>query len=194
MSSSSNASATLPSKPLKAARVRPPPSKTLTRRLLAREMGVYTGEKARIINDLMAQTLIPTRTDKILNYDHRCYSGQFSQDGNFFYCSSQDMYVRVYDTSNPYKWKYYKRMAYRGGNWTITDATMTPDNSLLAYSSINSHVYLSGTSRDGGEAQMRTLNFSLGPQAMGSRTGVRSPPNLTIPINQLVETQITDKR
>ena len=51
----------------------------------------------------------------------------------------------MYDTSNPFDWKYYKSVPYLGGQWTITDATLSPDNRFLAYSSIRSAVCLAST-------------------------------------------------
>ncbi len=51
----------------------------------------------------------------------------------------------MYDTSNPYRWKYYKTVIYPYGQWTITDATLSPDNRYLAYSSIRSIVCLAPT-------------------------------------------------
>lgn len=51
----------------------------------------------------------------------------------------------MYDTSNPYKWKYYKTADYPYGQWTITDASLSPDNRFLAYSSIRSVVFLAPT-------------------------------------------------
>ena len=90
--------------------------------------------------------LIPSsRADTVINYDQRCYSGQFSDDGNFFFSCSQDFQVRMYDTSNPYDWKYYKTVDFPFGQWTITDATLSPDNRFLAYSSIRHTVCLAPT-------------------------------------------------
>lgn len=51
----------------------------------------------------------------------------------------------MYDTSNPYEWKYYKTVDYPFGQWTITDATLSPDNKYLAYSSIRHLVCLAPT-------------------------------------------------
>ncbi|KAL9130717.1 MAG: hypothetical protein Q9217_001154 [Psora testacea] len=51
----------------------------------------------------------------------------------------------MYDTSNPHDWKYYKTALYPYGQWTITDATLSPDNRYLAYSSIRSTVCFSTT-------------------------------------------------
>ncbi|KAF4771361.1 hypothetical protein HAV15_004462 [Penicillium sp. str.  len=93
--------------------------------------------------------LIPSSVaDKIIHYDTRSYSGQFSDDGNFFFCCAQDFKVRMYDTSNPYDWKYYKTVDYPFGQWTITDATLSPDNRFLVYSSIRSQAYMATTDPD----------------------------------------------
>ena len=90
--------------------------------------------------------MIPSsNADTIIHYDHRCYSGQFSDDGNFFFSCAQDFKVRMYDTSNPYNWRYYKTVNYPYGQWTITDASLSPNNKYLAYSSIRSIVCLAAT-------------------------------------------------
>ncbi|KAF3917309.1 hypothetical protein AA313_de0209119 [Arthrobotrys entomopaga] len=143
----------------------------LGKRLLLREMGLYTGEPARRIDSLVTQSLIPTSTDKVLHFDARCYSGQFSEDGDFFYCCSQDMVVRMYDTSNPYDWKYYKSVEYPGGHWTITDASLSPDNKQLAYSSLDSSVYMARTNEDDDDDDLTLLDFSDGPRQYSMRNG-----------------------
>lgn len=51
----------------------------------------------------------------------------------------------MYDTSNPFEWRYYKAVDYPFGQWTITDATLSPDNRFLAYSSIRNLVCLAST-------------------------------------------------
>lgn len=120
--------------------------KKLAYRTMMRELGLGSAGKQRCANKIMSQSLIPSSAaDSIINYNARCYSGQFSDDGNFFFSCAQDFRVRMYDTSNPYRWKYYKTAHYLGGQWTITDATLSPDNRFLAYSSIRSAVCLSPT-------------------------------------------------
>lgn len=81
----------------------------------------------------------------VVHYDMPVYSGQFSDDGNFFYSCVKDFKVRMYDTSNPYRWRYYKTVDYPFGAWTLTDATLTPDNKYLAYTSIQPKVCLAPT-------------------------------------------------
>ncbi|KAJ5124189.1 uncharacterized protein N7515_008014 [Penicillium bovifimosum] len=118
----------------------------LATRLMWRELGVDTYGVQKRAGQSISQGLIPgSVTDRIIHYDTRSYSGQFSDDGNFFFCCAQDFKVRMYDTSNPSDWKYYKTVDYPFGRWTITDATLSPDNRFLAYSSIKSQVYMALT-------------------------------------------------
>lgn len=64
----------------------------------------------------------------------------------------------MYDTSNPYDWKYYKTVNYPFGQWTITDASLSPDNRFLAYSSIKNIVCLASTDPTS-ESDPTLLNF-----------------------------------
>lgn len=132
--------------------------------------------------------MIPSTTaDTIIHYDNRCYSGQFSEDGNFFFSCGQDFKVRMYDTSNPYDWKYYKTVSYLFGQWTITDASLSPDNKYLAYSSIRSTVCLAATDpSDTSEPWMLDFTDMAGRgQRQGhrgiSQFGVRNGLSLTVP-------------
>ena len=77
----------------------------------------------------------------------------------------------MYDTSNPYEWKYYKTVDYPFGQWTITDATLSPDNRFLAYSSIRHVVCLAATDpQDHSDPTLLDLtNFAPGSGA--SRAG-----------------------
>ena len=71
----------------------------------------------------------------------------------------------MYDTSNPYEWKYYKTVNYPFGQWTITDATLSPDNKFLAYTSIRNLVCLAPTDPlDFSEPSVLDLSSSNGRQ------------------------------
>lgn len=125
-------------------------------------------------SDHLHQSLLPaSNADTIIHYDNRCYSGQFSDDGNFFFSCSQDFRVRMYDTSNPYSWRYYKSVIYPYGQWTITDASLSPDNKFLAYSSIRSMVCLAST--DPEQSEPHLLDFAdMGRRNLGrGHFGVR---------------------
>ncbi|KAJ5572537.1 hypothetical protein N7450_009521 [Penicillium hetheringtonii] len=131
--------------------------------LMWRELGTESPGVRRRADQSISQQLIPSSTaDKIIHYDSRSYSGQFSDDGNFFFSCAQDFKVRMYDTSNPYEWKYYKTVDYPFGQWTITDATLSPDNRFLVYSSIRSQAYLATTDPED-DSDPTVLDFSLPP-------------------------------
>lgn len=104
--------------------------------------------------------MIPSSTaDTIIHYDAPVYSGQFSDDGNFFYAAVKDFRVRMYDTSNPYHWKYYKTVLMPQGRWTLTDASLSPDNKSCAYSSICNLVCLAPTDpNDAGDPYMLDIS------------------------------------
>lgn len=83
--------------------------KRLAYNIMRRELGLGSEGRQKNATQLMRQDMIPESVaDTIIHYNARCYSGQFSDDGNFFFSCAQDFRVRMYDTSNPYDWKYYK--------------------------------------------------------------------------------------
>ncbi|BAE63509.1 unnamed protein product [Aspergillus oryzae RIB40] len=139
--------------------------KSLATRTMWRELGIDLSGPRQEVQSI-TQGLIPgSVADKIIHFDSRCYSGQFSDDGNFFFSCSQDFRVRMYDTSNPYEWKYYKTVDYPFGQWTITDATLSPDNRFLAYTSIRNLVCLATTDPlDTSEPSVLNLSSSNGRQ------------------------------
>jgi DDB1- and CUL4-associated factor 11 len=159
----------------------------LAGRIFKRELGFHTGLRGQLQNRLMVQvsylpgasykylltlsqspkTMIPpSAADTIIHYDARCYSGQFSDDGTFFFSCGQDFKIRLYDTSNPYRWNYYKTIQYPYGQWTLTDASLSPDNKFLACSSINTIVCLAPTDPNE-RADPLLLDFSAsGPGSM----------------------------
>ncbi|KAE8150497.1 WD40-repeat-containing domain protein [Aspergillus avenaceus] len=138
--------------------------KSLAMRTMWRELGVDVSGNSRRDVQSISQGLIPgSVADRIIHFDSRCYSGQFSDDGNFFFSCSQDFKVRMYDTSNPYDWKYYKTVDYPFGQWTITDASLSPDNKFLAYTSIRNLVCLAPTDpQDSSEPTVLDLSSASG--------------------------------
>lgn len=142
--------------------------KRLARRILDRELGVGGPAYRRVNQSMMKQSMLPTTdAEMVIKYQEPVYSGQFSDDGNFFYSCVKDFKVRMYDTSNPYNWRHYKTVAFPFGSWTLTDASLSPDNKWLAYTSIQSNVCLAPTDpNDTGDPY--TLNLaSAGPGGNG---------------------------
>ncbi|KAI0019062.1 WD40-repeat-containing domain protein [Xylariomycetidae sp. FL0641] len=144
--------------------------KKLARRLLDRELGIGNKRYERANQGMIAQSMVPSSdADMIINYDDNVYSGQFSDDGNFFYSCVKDFRVRMYDTSNPYNWRHYKTVAFPFGSWTLTDASLSPDNKWLAYTSIQSNVCLAPTDpNDTGDPYTLSLS-EHGARRMGWR-------------------------
>ena len=142
--------------------------KALNRRLLERELGLGDRAYRQRNQALMAQSLIPTTDpEMIIRCESPVYSGQFSDDGNFFFSCVKDFKVRMYDTSNPYDWRHYKTVDYPFGRWTMTDGSLSPDNRWLAYTSIKPLVCLAPTDpNDTGDPY--TLDLS-GPDPNGAR-------------------------
>ncbi|KAI0393046.1 WD40-repeat-containing domain protein [Xylariaceae sp. FL0594] len=139
----------------------------LARRILDRELGLGDWSYRRMNQGIMAQSMIPrTEAEMIINFHENVYSGQFSDDGNFFYACVKDFKVRMYDTSNPYNWRHYKTVAFPFGSWTLTDATLSPDNKWLAYTSIQSNVCLAPTDpNDTGDPYTLSLTEHGNPRA-----------------------------
>jgi len=80
--------------------------KRLAYNIMRRELGLGSDGRQKNANRVIKHNMIPESVaDTIIHYNARCYSGQFSDDGNFFYSCAQDFRVRMYDTSNPYSWK-----------------------------------------------------------------------------------------
>ncbi|KAB5562914.1 WD40 repeat-like protein [Coniochaeta sp. 2T2.1] len=134
--------------------------KAMARRVLERELGLGDEVARKVNQGLMKQGMIPrNEPEKIIHYPAPVCCGQFSDDGNFFYACVKDLRVRMYDTSDPYNWKHYKTADYPFGQWTLTDADLSPDNKWLAYSSLQSHVAFTPTDpHDEGEPY--TLNLA----------------------------------
>ncbi|KAI8959721.1 WD40 repeat-like protein [Daldinia sp. FL1419] len=133
--------------------------KHLARRILDRELGIGNRRTRQVNQGMMAQSMIPSSdAEMIINYADNVYSGQFSDDGNFYFACVKDMKVRMYDTSNPYSWRHYKTVPFTFGSWTLTDASLSPDNRWLAYTSIQSNVCLAPTDpNDTGDPYMLNL-------------------------------------
>ncbi|PHH77125.1 hypothetical protein CDD82_3655 [Ophiocordyceps australis] len=150
--------------------------KRVARRLLERELGIGNLGQRKRNSDILAQSMIPASVvEQVIHYEDPVYSGQFSDDGNFFFSCCQDFKVRMYDTSNPYQWKHYKTALYPWGQWTLTDASLSPDNRWLAYTSIQSIVSIAPTDpMDTGDAYTLELDTGEGTPGNQAWAGHRS--------------------
>lgn len=122
--------------------------------------------------------LVPnTNGSTVASYDHNIYTAQFSDDSSFYYTCAQDFRLHIFDMTKPPYAKMQpppnvestsgrfhsnlrttmplrKEITGVAGNWTITDANLSPDNTRIIYSSIMSTVYMTSTSPDGSSQQI----------------------------------------
>ncbi|CDU23320.1 uncharacterized protein SPSC_01949 [Sporisorium scitamineum] len=133
--------------------------------------------RRRIAKADMASFVPNTNGTIVASYPARVYCGQYSQDSSFFYTCTQDFRVHMYDTTvagpktvqvhddGPRRvrdsWFFSsmgttqytslnmtKSIQGRQGNWTITDANLSPDNQWMIYSSITPFVHLVPTKQN----------------------------------------------
>lgn len=117
-------------------------AQVINRKTMAQVSGTQAGMFSGSILIEFQEMLPSSNADTIINYDDPVYSGQFSDDGNFFFAVTKDFKVRMYDTSNPYKWRYYKTVNYPYGqckyslfvSWLIL--TLTHDQSASSLNPI----------------------------------------------------------
>ncbi|KAJ1027841.1 hypothetical protein NDA13_003294 [Ustilago tritici] len=127
--------------------------------------------RRRIAKADLASFVPNTNGTIVASYPARVYCGQYSQDSSFFYTCTQDFRVHMYDmtTAGPKKVQVHddgprrvrnswffssmgttqytslnmtKSIQGRQGNWTITDANLSPDNQWMIYSGITPFVHL----------------------------------------------------
>jgi len=148
----------------------------LALRLLDRELGIGGGGFQKVNQALMAQNMIPTsQAEMVIRFGDPVYSGQFSDDGNFFFCCVKDFRVRMYDTSNPHVWRHYKTCLHPSGRATLTDASLSPDNKWLVYSSLQPRVCLAPTDpTDMGDPYTLDLSSDMARPRYGWGDGPRS--------------------
>ncbi|KAI5371934.1 hypothetical protein J4E82_009386 [Alternaria postmessia] len=68
--------------------------KKLAYNIMRRELGIGGDGRQKNSTRLLRQEMIPESVaDTIIHYNARCYSGQFSDDGNFFFSCAQDFKI-----------------------------------------------------------------------------------------------------
>ncbi|KAI5480392.1 WD repeat protein [Pseudohyphozyma bogoriensis] len=141
-------------------------SKQLPSLLRDRELGY-----GRSVKSTLGDYTIPNSAGtEVSQFQSKVYSGQYSEDGSFFYTACQDFKVYIYDTrtgpltgkksvtdtpstnrrGRGWGWEHRSSMKTRlivkaqevNCRWTITDANLSPENDWLLYSSITPYVHL----------------------------------------------------
>ncbi|TPX63555.1 hypothetical protein SpCBS45565_g06525 [Spizellomyces sp. 'palustris'] len=124
--------------------------------LTSRETGLMNTQTTIPI----AKRFIPNQTKAVIDkYGARAYSGQFSEDGKFFFSCTQDFHVHLYDTSDLSDIRRQRTINAEVGRWTITDCALSPDNRHMIYSSITPIVHLTRAQLDRDDPEQIPLDF-----------------------------------
>lgn len=168
------------------------PTRNVSELIMQRKLGRTRPAKADF------NALIPNTDGAVVaQYPAPCYCGQYSEDASFFYTCTRDMRVHIYDTTiaprkkvlevedetMPYRLR--RRLARehleqatslnpiqtveaQHGQWTITDASISPDNQWLIYSSITPYVGLSPVRplQDSDDTHANQVTLDFGEQSV----------------------------
>ncbi|GAA6063021.1 hypothetical protein JCM10212_001800 [Sporobolomyces blumeae] len=135
--------------------------------------------RAPLKSDLGATTVPNSAGVEVSQFTSKVYSGQYSNDGAFFYSACKDFCIYIYDTHSPprvgsksvtdtartrtrtgynYDWQHRTSLKTTkivhadpsNCRWTITDAELSDDNQWLCYSSISLRAHLVKTGANAG--------------------------------------------
>ncbi|PSR85171.1 LEC14B like [Actinidia chinensis var. chinensis] len=110
--------------------------------LLGRE-GNYSGRGrfSSADNCHVLSRYLPVNGPRKIDTMQSCaYVSQFSEDGSLFVAAYQESEIRIYNVDNG--WKVQKDIRAKSLRWTITDASLSPDQRLLVYSSMSPVVHI----------------------------------------------------
>ncbi|KAH7858031.1 hypothetical protein Vadar_019251 [Vaccinium darrowii] len=99
------------------------------------------------------------------------YVSQFSADGSLFIAGFQDSEIRIYNVDDG--WKVQKDILARSLRWTITDASLSPDQRYMVYASMSPIVHIVNVSSSVTESHANIteihegLDFSVGDDIEG---------------------------
>ncbi|EJD47958.1 WD40 repeat-like protein [Auricularia subglabra TFB-10046 SS5] len=162
--------------------------RNLVRRLRQRE-SVQRREHGRV--EELVRPLVPNANGTVTAmFTDNVYSGQYSEDGQFFYTCCRDFRLDIFSTTEPADpfassgrlgrrgihstsqstMKNVGSIRGSGEGWTVTDSHLSPDNERLIYASMSRTVYLTHTgltagfnaSADVGEPQQTPVRFHAG--------------------------------
>ncbi|RXW19331.1 hypothetical protein EST38_g6521 [Candolleomyces aberdarensis] len=134
-----------------------------------------------------------TNGTTVATYDANIYTAQFSGDSSFYYTCAQDFKLHIFDMTKPPRpfgpvqsrmpraygrsgsiqtsLPLRKEIQGQHGQWTVTDANLSPDNSRIIYSSITSTAYMTSTSPEGPSEQ---IPIHFGDRAFFDHFGIWS--------------------
>lgn len=148
------------------ARQNPQNLKSFRQRIYGQRLQTRFSSREQAYTDLLPNT----NGTVVATYNSKAYVGQFSADSSFYYTCCQDFDLRIYDMTAPItplnrttasmhsdhhtSMRLTKTVHGLGSGWTITDSHLSPDNSALLYSSLDSTLYMVKT-QDPDEEQIQ---------------------------------------
>ncbi|CAE7850419.1 unnamed protein product [Symbiodinium sp. KB8] len=173
---------TLPPPPLDRERVVPAALPSALRRgpslvqaLASRRVGgsAFMRRRGRSTAALAAGHVPNARHATAATLDGRAYTGQFSKSGDLFVSAGQADVVTLYDTSDPFAWTPHKRIQCPNMSWTITSVDVHPQERFMAYTTMDSTMYLVNI---GGSTELhKELPLSARAGTAAQRAGSAGP-------------------
>ncbi|OVA11410.1 WD40 repeat [Macleaya cordata] len=108
----------------------------------------------------------PWQVDKM---GSRAYVSQFSADGSLFVAGFQGSHIRIYDVDNG--WKVQKDIHARSLRWTVTDASLSPDQHYLVYASMSPIVHIVNVRSAAKESLANVTEIHEGLDFSGNNVG-----------------------
>lgn len=159
---------------------------SLRQRIYGQRLQTRASNREQVCADLLPNT----NGTVVATYRSRAYVGQFSTDSSFYYTCCRDFDLRIYDMTAPItplsrrtasmrsdhltSMKLTKTIHGLGDGWTITDSHLSPDNSALLYSSLDSTLHMVKTQEPDQEQIQLHLGHSTNNSWYGYRVAVFS--------------------
>lgn len=138
-------------------------------KMLACREGNYSGRGrfSSSENCHVSSRYLPIYGPRTIDSRSSCaYVSQFSDDGSLLVAGFQESEIRIYNVDS--EWRIQKDILARSLRWTITDASLSPDQRFLVYSSMSPVVHLVNVTSAAAESHANIteihegLDFSTG--------------------------------
>ncbi|XP_047139583.1 DDB1- and CUL4-associated factor 11 isoform X1 [Hydra vulgaris] len=115
----------------------------ILQRVFQRESGCLKKRSHFLLSDqaVCSKSYLPNVCKVVANYRSKAFCGLYSSDGNVFMSACQDQHIRLYDTTNG-KFKMFHDIIAKDVGWSIVDASYSPDQNYIIYSSWSEYVHL----------------------------------------------------
>uniref|UniRef100_A0ACD5U342 Uncharacterized protein n=1 Tax=Avena sativa TaxID=4498 RepID=A0ACD5U342_AVESA len=135
---------------------------SITRLLRGREVNSSGNGKFSSVDQAFALGhYLPVDGPEIVDrMDSRAYVSQFSADGSLFVAGFQGSHIRIYDVDKD--WKVHRDIHARNLRWTISDASLSPDQRFLVYSSLAPIIHIVNIGTASRESYANITKYTIG--------------------------------